>query len=95
MLELVVGEEEVVQFDGRVGLFVALLHLLGPHGAVDVDELVDLEGDQASRDGELTVKPAKETLESDLGVLDEDVLLLTELGRLIEGRALVLLVFRS
>lgn len=44
VLELIVGKVEVVKFARRVVLFLSFLHFLGPHGAIDMHELIDLEG---------------------------------------------------
>ena len=80
VLELVVREEEIVQLDRRIVLFVAVLDFLCPHGAVDVDELIDLEWDQAPRDRPFAVQAAKDAFQSNLWVLNEDVLFLAELS---------------
>ena len=79
VLELVVGEEEVVQLSRGIVLLLPLLHLLSPHGAIDMDELIDLEWYQAPCNGSFTVETAQEALQAGLRVLYEHVLFLTEL----------------
>ena len=87
--ELIVGEVKVVKLASRVAHFLPFLHLLGPHGAVDVHKLIDLEGNEPTRDGSLTVQAAQQASQSLLGVVDQDVLVMTELN--LACRFLVLL----
>ena len=44
IFEFVVREKEVVKLASLIVLFLAFLYLLRPHGAVNVDKLVYLEG---------------------------------------------------
>lgn len=59
VLELVIRKEHVVNLNCRVVLFSALLHLLGPHSAVNMDELVDLEWNEASSDLSFSIQAAE------------------------------------
>jgi len=60
VLELIVSEVEIVELARRVSLFLPFLHLLCPHGAVHMDELVDLEGNQAASDRALPMQSTEQ-----------------------------------
>jgi len=78
LFEFVEGEEEIVKLSGGVTFFLALLHLLRPHGAVHVHKLVDLERNEAACDGTLAVQPTEKASQELLWVVDQLVFLHAE-----------------
>ena len=76
--ELMICEEEVVEFMSCVILFLSIKDLLSPHCAVNMHELVDLEGNKATCNLPFTIETAQKTLDSLLRVIDQNVFLLTE-----------------
>lgn len=62
VLELVVGEVEVVELSCAVTLLLAFLYLLGPHGTVNVHELIYLEWDESTCDGSFSAEAAQQAV---------------------------------
>ena len=62
VLEFLECEEEVVELTSWVTFFLALLHFLSPHGAVNMHELINLERNQTSCDGSFSLKPTQKAL---------------------------------